>query len=837
MPRPAPSLEVHKFGGASLADPEAVRRAVAIIRECTFPRVIVVSAMAGVTDLLIEAAARSRAGDLLAAAKIAQALRERHHAATRALTPAGAIRNELLAFLEAQITELEMLARGLSILKELTPRTSDFLVARGERLSARLVTAALAAAGVRTRYVDAADVVRTDGHFGNASPDLDATDALLKQALRPLLAQGVTPVLAGFIGSTAQGEVTTLGRGGSDLTAALVGRAMAATRVSLWKDVPGLLTADPRVVPDARVLPQLNVREAAELAYYGAKVLHPRALIPVIGRKVPLCVRPFADPQSEGTEVSERATGLEVPVKALSAAGSQALVTVEGNGMLGVPGVAARTFAALQREIISVSLITQASSEHSICFCIPAESAERARACLSQAFRLEIASREIDGVTVKTGVATIAVVGLGMAGTPGVAQRVFSALAGGGINVIAIAQGSSELNISTVVEETQAGDAQRAIHAAFQLGKVGGGSVAPRDRLDVFLLGFGRIGRCLSDLVAELPVTGPKVRIVGVADRSGVVFDPAGLSAHRLTTIAREKAKGHSLKHLEGGRSDRAEDALKRALRHALSHPVLVDVTADETVEVIRAALTHGMDVVLANKRPLAGPAAEAEALLALAAQHGRRLRHEATVGAGLPVMDTFAKLTETGDEVLSIEGCLSGTLGFLLSQLEAGRTFSQALTAAIDAGYTEPDPRDDLSGADVARKALILGRLMGFKGEPASVVTESLVPDNARNLPLKQFLARLSTWDAEWAERVRAARSRGQVLRYVSTVTPRRLRVGLSAVGATSPFAALRGTDNQIVFTTARYREHPLVIRGPGAGPLVTAAGVLNDVLALARR
>jgi aspartokinase/homoserine dehydrogenase 1 len=243
------------------------------------------------------------------------------------------------------------------------------------------------------------------------------------------------------------------------------------------------------------------------------------------------------------------------------------------------------------------------------------------------------------------------------------------------------------------------------------------------------------------------------------------------------------------------------------------------------------------MEVVLANKKPLAGGAREAEELFALAARHGRRLRYEATVGAGLPVMDTFAKLAETGDEIVSIEGCLSGTLGYLLSELERWRKFSQALPAAMDAGFTEPDPREDLSGADVARKALILGRLMGFKGEPASVVTESLVPEGARQLPLKQFLARLATWDDYFAQRIRLAQQKGQVLRYLATVTPRRLRVGLQAVPADSPFAALKGTDNQIVFTTKRYREHPLVIRGPGAGPLVTAAGVLNDILALARR
>lgn len=837
MPRSSAQLEVHKFGGASLADSAAVRHAVALLQSRPGPAVVVVSAMAGVTDLLLEAADRARAGDVKAAHQAAATLRERHHLAARALVPQAAARAELLAFVDAQIDELETLAKGLSILRELTPRTSDFLVARGERLSARLVTAALGAAGVKTRYVDAAEVVKTDANFGNASPDLDRTDAALRKALKPLLAHGVTPVVTGFIGSAPDGEVTTLGRGGSDLTAALVGRAMAAVRVNLWKDVPGLLTSDPRVVPDARVLAQLNVREAAELAYYGAKVLHPRALIPIIGRKVPLLVRPFGDPASEGTEVSERETGLEVPVKALSGAAGQALITVEGNGMLGVPGVAARTFAALMRENISVSLITQASSEHSICFCVPASSAERARSCLSEAFRDEITHHEIDGVSVRGGVATIAVVGLGMAGTPGVARRVFSALADSGINVIAIAQGSSELNISAVVDEAQLKEAQRAIHAAFQLGKVGGGSAAPRDRLDVFLLGFGRIGRSFAELVGELPASGPKVRIVGVADRSGVVFDPAGLSPHRTLTIAREKAKGHTLRSMDGGAPWNAEFAVKSAARHALSHPVLVDLTADETTPVIRGALTHGMDVVLANKKPLAAGSKESEELFTLAATHGRRLRHEATVGAGLPVMDTFAKLVETGDEVVSIEGCLSGTLGFLLSELERWKKFSHVLNAAIDAGYTEPDPRDDLSGTDVARKALILGRLMGFKGEPASVVTESLVPESARGLPLKQFLARLSSWDDHFAQKVRVAQQKGQVLRYIATVTPKRLRVGLQAVSADSPFAGLKGTDNQIVFTTTRYREHPLVIRGPGAGPVVTAAGVLNDVLALARR
>jgi aspartokinase/homoserine dehydrogenase 1 len=837
MPRPSRELEIHKFGGASLADAGAVRGAVAIVQAHPGRRVVVVSAMAGVTDALLAIAHYARSGEVARAYRAVADLRERHQATARTLLPVGQWRNEFLAFVDGELGELETLAKGLSILRELTPRTNDFLVARGERLSARLVTAALAAAGVKARYIDASEVIRTDAHFGNATPDLAESDQRIRKALKTPVDQGITPVVTGFIGATAAGEVTTLGRGGTDLTAALVGRALGATRVNLWKDVPGLLTADPRVVPDARVMPQLNVREAAELAYYGAKVLHPRALIPVLGRKIPLYVRPFANPEAPGTEVSERETGLEVPVKALSCATGQALVTVEGSGMLGVPGVAARTFEALHRERISVSLITQASSEHSICLCVPASSADRARDCLTAAFRTEIAQREIDGVAVRPAVATLAVVGLGMAGTPGVARRVFSALAEKDINVIAIAQGSSELNISAVVDQTQAEAAQRAIHGAFQLGKVGGGSVAAQNRLDLFLLGFGRIGRSFVELIGQVPASGPRIRIVAVADRSGVVFDPAGLSSHRLAQVAREKAKGHSLRLLDGGAPWNADFAVKSAARHALSHPVLVDVTADDTAPVLQNALSHGMDVVLANKKPLAGSQKDAETLLNLARQHGRQLRHEATVGAGLPVMDTFAKLIETGDEVLSIEGCLSGTLGFLLSELERWRKFAQALRDAIEAGFTEADPREDLSGLDVARKALILGRLLGFKGEPGSVVTESLVPAGAAGLPLKQFLARLPTWDDHFAQQVRTAQQKGQVLRYVATVTPRRLRVGLQAVKADSPFAALKGTDNQIVFTTARYREHPLVIRGPGAGPTVTAAGVLNDVLALARQ
>jgi len=799
------------------------------------PQVVVVSAMGGVTDALLEVAARAAHGDARDVRGVAGALREQHAEAARALVPPGATLDELLGLIDAAFVELEQLAGGLGVLRELTPRTTDHLVARGERLSARLFTAALAAAGGRVAYVDAVEVVKTDGTFGNASPDLALTERSARKTLGSLLARGVVPVVPGFLGAAPDGAVATLGRGGSDLTATLLARVLGARTVSLWKDVPGLLTADPRVVPDARVVPQVHVREAAELAYYGAKVLHPRALIPVMKRNVAIRIRPFADPASLGTEISRRRTLDQYPVKALSAIPAQALLTVTGSGMLGVPGIAARTFAAVHHEGISISLISQASSEHSICFSVPQESAERARRSLEETFKREIARQEIDGVEARAGVATLVVVGLGMVETPGIAARVFSALAEAEINVIAIAQGSSELNLSLVVDGKDAARAQRAVHAAFQLSKIGGGSVTHPEQTDVVLLGFGQIGRALAPLIARVRQDSVKLRVVGLIDRSGVVFDARGLSLRRLATLGAAKAKGAPLAKAPGGRRATALEAVEFVARHALANPILVDLTAADTSDTLESALTAGMHVVLANKRPVTADRRRFDQLRAAAQARGRRLLHEATVGAGLPIIDTYSKLVESGDRVSKIEGCPSGTLGYLFGELGRGKRFSEALRGAIAKGYPEPDPREDLSGMDVARKALILGRLIGFPGELQDIAVESLVPKGAERLPLDEFLARLEEYDEAWAKQVTAARGRGGVLRYRAIVTLRRIRVGLVVVDASSSMASLNGTDNQFIFTTARYKKNPLVITGPGAGPAVTAGGILNDVLKLA--
>jgi bifunctional aspartokinase / homoserine dehydrogenase 1 len=835
MPRHRRAPSVHKFGGASLADSPAVRQAVEIITSYhSEPTVVVVSAMAGVTDALLEVAHQARDGDERTITALIAELRSRHAEVARALLPAGKGRAQTLGYIAEVLEEVEALAKGLRLVRDLSARTRDYLLSRGEQLSARLVAAVLVHTGTKARYVDACEIILTDDNFGQASPDFARTDRQAHRVLHPLLVRQIIPVVPGFIGSAPTGDITTLGRGGSDLTATLLARALGAARVLLWKDVPGLLTADPLVVPDARVIPQLHTREAAELAYYGAKVLHPRALIPLAGRRIALQVRPFADPGASGTEVSERAAPGKFPVKALTAAGGQALITVTGNGMLGVPGIAARTFAALHSRGISVSLISQASSEHSICFSVPEGLADQARRGLQLEFQGEITRREIDGVEVSPGMATVAVVGLGMHGTPGVAAGLFSALAGAGINVVAIAQGSSELNISVVVSAAEAADAQRRIHEAFKLSRIAGGSIVRPERMEVVLLGYGQIGRTLAALLSRLNRPSLSVRVAAVIDRSGFVFDPDGLSPRKLAALASEKRKGRHIADLPTGQRADSLQAISHIAGYALTRPVLVDLTADDTAPALQLALTRSMDLVLANKRPLADKRQVSDALWQSARARGRRILHEATVGAGLPIIDTYHKLVESGDRVLRIEGLLSGTLGYVLSEISEGAPFSEAVRAAMAKGYTEPDPRDDLSGLDVARKALILARLLGYPGELRRNSVESLVPKWARTLSADEFLERLEELDSGWKRRVTEAAAENAVLRYVAVASAEKIAVGVRVVPTTSPLAAIKGSDNQVVFTTTRYKTNPLVITGPGAGAEVTAAGVLNDILRL---
>ena len=813
----AAGLEIWKFGGAALADARAIEQAADRIAKHDGALVVVASALSGITDVLLSMA--PDAGDTF---------RKKHQQAARALLTGPALRRFLEA-VETSAREYDDVSSAIRILGHTSARAQDTLVSRGEQMSAQLVTAVLARRRRRAVYVDALEIVRTDDVHGSATPRLDDTARLARTVLTPLLDARAIAVVPGFIGRAPDGSTVTLGRGGTDLTATLLARALRARQVVLWKDVPGIMTADPRLVPDARVIPQLHHREAAEVAHYGAKVLHPRALIPIAGTRITVRVRSFLDPAAPGTDVSSRQSLKAYPVKSLAVLPAQAVITVAGRGMVGVPGIAARTFSSVSAEGLSVSTIFQASSESSIGFTVPDQQAQRAVACLRQGLRDEIAHGWIDGVTARTNMSVVAVVGDGMAGTPGISARVFGALEAGGINVVAIAQGSSERNISFVVSAGDAAEAARRVHAAFQLSKIGGGRPLSKPRTDVVLLGFGRVGRALADQIGAMKDR--EIRIVGLLDRSGYVFDDRGLSRAKLARLSKAKDAGALLAGL-GGKAASSAEALAFMASHAVSRPVVVDVTSDNTSSVLETAARQGFDVVLANKKPLADGWESYERLVAACAASGRRLRYEATVGAGLPIIDTHRKLAETGDRVLKIHGCVSGTLTYVLSEVTAGRPFSDAVRDAMTRGYAEPDPRDDLSGRDAARKGLILARMLGYRG--AAPAADDLVPAPYRHLPLDQFLARMPELDEMWRERVAVARNQQKVLRYVVSATNRSVSVGLRGVAASSPIGAARGTQNIVTFQSRRYRLEPLVISGPGAGPQVTAAGILNDICSL---
>ncbi|MBI1851368.1 MAG: ACT domain-containing protein [Planctomycetes bacterium] len=565
-------------------------------------------------------------------------------------------------------------------------------------------------------------------------------------------------------------------------------------------------------------------------------------MIPLLDRAIPLRVRNTFDATQPGTRIAADVKAGSYPVKALTAVPHQALISIEGGGMMGVPGIAGRTFGALAAAGHSVAMISQSSSEASICFVLPEAEAARAVQVLSDAFEFELRHRLIDVVRAERDMALVAVVGLGMRGTPGIASRTFGALARESINVVAIAQGSSELNITVAIHGKDVPRALTALHREYQLDRRSA-LATPRGReAALTLLGFGQIGRALArQLVSQSrwfrSDLGLELRCVAVADRSGVKVDEKGFAGRTLVALAdRKERTGRLLSR----RRTLDLDAIAGEMRERLwplpsNRPVLVDLTAEETLPLLLEALDRGSHVVLANKKPLAVPQRDFDALFEVARRRGLSVRYEATVGAGLPVLDTLAKLREAGDQVLSVSGCLSGTIGYILTEVEAGVAFSRAVREAHTLGYTEPDPRDDLSGMDVARKALILARTLGRRLDLDDVHVEALFPKRLSHADPERFMMNLEKLDAEFAGRVETAKRAKKVLRYVARIRGNAIRVGLEAVPETTPIGRLRGTDNQIVFQTQRYRVHPLVVTGPGAGVEVTAAGVLNDLVAIA--
>jgi bifunctional aspartokinase / homoserine dehydrogenase 1 len=830
-----PNWVVHKFGGSSVADAQCFERVATIVESPSLrsatgapdiqARVaVVLSACKGVTDQLLELVALAERQDQGWRARLVK-LRERHADIATALLEARGSEQYLAQF-DRDSADLSGVLTTTSIMRSAAQSVSDLASGFGEIWSTRLFQRYLELRGVRhgVQWIDARRCITVE--WGPLGPAVQWQQS--RQQLQQLLdgeapgAQGATTlVITGFIATDPRGVQTTLGRNGSDFSASIFGSLLDATEIHIWTDVDGVLSADPRRVPDAQVIDSLSYNEAMELAYFGAKVIHPQTMAPAVGRDIPIWIRNTFAPHKSGTLIcaAPRST---LPVKGITSIENVALVNLEGAGMIGVPGTAHRLFGALREEGISVILISQGSSEHSICCAIPQLQAARARSVLQAAFGRELSEGQIQNVDVTPDLAILAVVGDGMAGMPGVSGKVFSALGNAQINVRAIAQGASERNISVVVDGTHATRALRAAHASFYL--------SPHT-LSIGVIGPGTVGSVLLDqlkgqrarLAREFKID---LRVRGILrSRQMWLTDSANALDDWRAQFAAQSQSADLARFIEHVRVD------------YLPHTVLIDCSADsEIARQYRGWLAAGIHVVTPNKRANSSELSYYESLKAARRESGAHYLYEATVGAGLPVIQTLRDLRETGDEITRIEGIFSGTLAYLFNVYDGSKPFSAIVREAKQLGFTEPDPRDDLSGTDVARKLIILGREMGLKLEMSDVEISSLVPSDLVSGSSEEFLGGLSRYDEPMKQRYQEARSRGRVLRYVGAVAANgRATVGLTELDAGHAFANIALTDNVVRFATARYCDNPLIVQGPGAGPAVTAGGVFADLLRLA--
>lgn len=810
------SWVVHKFGGSSVRDAAAMLHVgkLLLAREDS-RQAVVVSAMAGVTDALIGLSEAAAGGDP-AWPQALDRLRDRHLQCAHELDADSACSDAV----SLSFKRLAHLLEGLELLGSLPREALDLISGLGETWSAQLLVAGLMRSGQPARYLDARDVLRIDHAELGPVARVDESRVLLDRWLGDALPERL--VMTGFCCRDGHGRITTLGRNGSDYSATILAALLDAAEVQIWTDVDGVLSADPGRVPQAESVAHLSYREAFELAYFGARVLHPQTMAPVLARGIPVRIRSTRRPELAGTRIDAEGAA-SPPVKGVSSIENLALVNVEGAGMLGVPGTAERVFATLHRAGISVRMISQGSSEHSICCVLARGQATQAQQVLQAEFAGDIARGQLQRVTVLDGIEVLAVVGDGMAGVPGVAGRVFSALGRAGVNVRAIAQGSSERNISVAVDGIQATRALRAVHAAFWLSD---------QTLSIGLIGPGKVGRALLGQI-------DRARARLLAEARIDLRLRALANSRRMTLAAHELASDERLGTVpDDARALDLESFAEHVHADHLPHAVIIDCSGSNAIaEYYARWLADGIHVITPNKHAGSGALQRYRDLRRLGTRGRVHWRYEATVGAGLPVIQTLRDLIDTGDRVLAIEGILSGTLAWLFNRYQPGMSFAALVREARAAGYTEPDPRDDLSGMDVARKIVILAREAGIDLELSQVEIESLMPAGSERGTVDSFLGALTSLDGPMQARLEQAAAVGEKLRYVARLgEDGRARVGLQAVAAAHPFAQLALTDNVVMFRTERYCDNPLIVQGPGAGPEVTAAGIFADLLRIAQ-
>jgi aspartokinase/homoserine dehydrogenase 1 len=822
-------MQVLKFGGTSVANADNISKVInltlgALQKDRT---ILVVSALGGITDMLIQMAASAAAGDETYKDKL-QEIEHRHLETVRTLLPITR-QSAALSAVKTRCNELEDICSGVFLLGELSPRTQDKIVSYGEGMSSNIIAARFAALDLDHAWKDTRELIVTDSRYGHATVDFPETNRRIKDYIdhssAPLF------ILPGFVAADEKGITTTLGRGGSDYTAAILAAAVDARTLEIWTDVSGMMTADPRLVANVKLIPRISYQEAMELSHFGAKVIYPPTIQPVMRKNIPVRIKNTFAPEDPGTVIELNAIHNGDSIRGISSIARIALLSLEGSGMVGIPGFSKRLFEALSSHQINVILITQGSSEHSICVGIDETNAATAKYAIDHSFHPEIAAGTVDPLIVETGLSVIALVGDHMKSHPGISGKMFGALGRNGVNVRAIAQGSSERNISAVIA---AGDVKKAInvlHEEF--------FETSYRQLNLFITGTGNVGRRLIDqlkqqqdwLQQQLRV---QLRIVGIANSRKMIFDSEGIDLH----IWRNR--------LEQGEPMVLDKWTTEITTRNLRNSVFADVTANPEVAACYAALLRqSISVVACNKIACSSPYTNYRQLKDLAREYNARFLFETNVGAGLPVIGTLNDLLRSGDTIRRIEAVLSGTLNFVFNHYDGARPFAEVVRQAQTEGYTEPDPRLDLSGTDVMRKIMILAREAGERIEMDDIANHSFMPASCMQGSVEDFYAEMATEEAHFRQLYEAAAAKGKKLKFVAQYervpsgVPQHeppaagaATVGLRHIGPEQDLYHLYGKDNVVLFYTDRYSEQPLVVKGAGAGAEVTASGVFADIL-----
>lgn len=811
---------VLKFGGSSVETPERIKSIIEIIRKtmiCSSHLAVVVSAFGGITDQLVKLGKMAVNGKDDYQKILAEVI-ERHKTAARALIPQERLLNSLKT-MEQTLSELSCIVEGVFRVKDLSPKTLDLMMSFGERLSAFIIAEAIQHSIPQVRFLDAREIIKTDRTFGGARVDFEVTNENIQNYFHEL---PMIPIITGFIGSSKENETTTLGRGGSDYTAAIVGAALHANMIEIWTDVDGVMTADPRKEPYAFPIPKMSYKEAMEMSYFGAKVIHPPTIIPALEKNIPLLIKNSFNPEAAGTLISTAPSKSDSLINGISSIDHAVLLCLQGSGMVGVCGIAKRLFGSLAEKGINIILISQGSSEHSICVAVSPSFVDLAKEAIENEFALEIRAHIIDEVTIERNLSVIAVVGENMCRTTGIAGRLFGSLGKNGINVIAITQGSSELNITVVVKKEDEVKAIRVIHEVFFL--------SPRKTLNLFLVGVGLIGSTLlQQMESHAQILRGEyaldVRVIAIANSRTMAFNPQGLRLEKWRTILDNSTEKMDIRAF-----------IEQMLHLNLLNTVFVDCTSSQTIsDLYETILNANISIVTPNKKANSGSHKNYKTLKEMTTKKGAKFFYGSNVGAGLPIISTINELVCSGDKILKIEAILSGTLSYLFNAFTEEKKFSEVVQEAQKRGYTEPDPREDLNGMDVARKLLILARESGYPLEMNDILVLKILPEECfKASSIDDFYVKLKSYDEQLSIKRREAQKEGQVLRYIAKFEMGQGSISLEAIGPAHPFYHLSGNDNIIAITSEFYRENPLVIKGQGAGAKVTAGKVFADIIRL---